>query len=542
MLKNKQTKLIIISAFWVSLIFTPVNFDALIIPKLWIIVVLGFLFVPILVRNIRLFLFTRWQRLALIFSTLFVLQMIIVIIKSQAPIEQQLFGRTGRGLGFLLYFSCLILFLAMTIFTNSQTLHLLVKFLGLSGVLSSAYAIVQRLGIDIFSWDSRTNGIIGTLGNPNFQSSFAAMALVPALVYTFKLKFKYLWQILFLLTCLATIYFTQSTQGYVAIGAAITILVLYFVWFRSRSLFIALSSFSFLLGILSVLGMVNKGPFSYWFYKISVQSRGDFWRSGLSAIKDNLIFGSGLDSFGDIFLIYRDRVSIEMTDNAHNYFIEFGATGGLPLVIIYILITTITLLNFISVQKKIGQFDLSLVSIFCAWTIFQLQSVISPGSISLIFWNFIISGFIIGYNSTLENKSTHFEVKFTKLGKWLEFRIPFVMALIGFIIVFPLFRNDLLLKQGIRDRNANVLMQALTSYPQSSHKYNVFVQELFKSNLLPQALEMGRAAVKFNSNSVSAWAIIFVNPEAPIAERIEAKKQILRLDPLNTEVFKYKLD
>lgn len=542
MLKNKQTKLIIISAFWVSLIFTPVNFDALIIPKLWLIVVLGFLFVPILVRNARLFLFTRWQRLAVIFSTLFVLQMIIVIIKSQAPFEQQLFGRTGRGLGFLLYFSSLILFLAMTIFTNSQTLHLLVKFLGLSGVLSSAYAIVQRLGIDIFSWDSRTNGIIGTLGNPNFQSSFAAMALVPALVYTFKLKFKYLWQILFLLTCLATIYFTQSTQGYVAIGAAITILVLYFVWFRSRSLFIALSSFSFLLGILSVLGMVNKGPFSYWFYKISVQSRGDFWRSGLSAIKDNLIFGSGLDSFGDIFLIYRDRVSIEMTDNAHNYFIEFGATGGLPLVIIYILITTITLLNFISVQKKIGQLDLSLVSIFCAWTIFQLQSVISPGSISLIFWNFIISGFIIGYNSTLENKSSHFEVKFTKLGKWLEFRIPFVMALIGFIIVFPLFRNDLLLKQGIRDRNANVLMQALTSYPQSSLKYNVFVQELFKSNLLPQALEMGRAAVKFNSNSVSAWAIIFVNPEAPIAERIEAKKQILRLDPLNTEVFKYKLD
>jgi hypothetical protein len=70
----------------------------------------------------------------------------------------------------------------------------------------------------------------------------------------------------------------------------------------------------------------------------------------------------------------------------------------------------------------------------------------------------------------------------------------------------------------------------------------LFTQELLKSNLPKQALEMGRSAVRFNPNAVSGWALIFVNPEAPLSERLKAKKEILRLDPLNMEVFKYKLD
>ena len=66
--------------------------------------------------------------------------------------------------------------------------------------------------------------------------------------------------------------------------------------------------------------------------------------------------------------------------------------------------------------------------------------------------------------------------------------------------------------------------------------------EFLKSNLLPQALDLGRKAVKFNRNAVSAWALVFINPQAPLEERIRARDEILRLDPLNTEVFKFKLE
>ena len=97
------------------------------------------------------------------------------------------------------------------------------------------------------------------------------------------------------------------------------------------------------------------------------------------------------------------------------------------------------------------------------------------------------------------------------------------------------------LKKAASSRDAQILMNALISYPESSKQYNVFTQELLKSGLFPQALEMGRAAATFNPNAVSAWGLIFVNPQAPLAERLMAKEEILRLDPMNNEVFGFDL-
>jgi hypothetical protein len=98
------------------------------------------------------------------------------------------------------------------------------------------------------------------------------------------------------------------------------------------------------------------------------------------------------------------------------------------------------------------------------------------------------------------------------------------------------------LKRGLALKNGDMIMKAVTAYPESTVRYNVFTQEFLKSNLLPQALDLGRKAVGFNPNAVSAWALVFINPQAPLEERVRARDEILRLDPLNTEVFKFKLE
>jgi hypothetical protein len=53
---------------------------------------------------------------------------------------------------------------------------------------------------------------------------------------------------------------------------------------------------------------------------------------------------------------------------------------------------------------------------------------------------------------------------------------------------------------------------------------------------------MPRKAIDFNPNSAALWALILINPNAPINERLDAKEAILKLDPLNTEVRNFKLD
>ena len=541
MFKTKPEQLVVYVAVIISLVFTPINFDALIIPKVALLFALSLYILPGLIIHIKKFFSDAKLALLLIISSAIIFQMIIVMLLSEAPFEQEFFGRTGRGLGFSTFFSIVILILCMAIFSKINNSNFIIFWLSFSGLISSLYALSQRLGFDVFNWESRTNGIIGTLGNPNFQSSFTAMTLIPILVYSFSQQIKYVAIPVIFLIFISTLYFTQSTQGYIVSSAAILIFLLLFTWYGKRLFFFSLLSSGVLVGAVAIAGMLNKGPLSYYLYKPSVQSRGDFWRSAFNAANANPIFGTGIDSFGDSFLIYRDRQKIEMTDNAHNYFLEFAATGGYTLAILNLLIVFLTLFSFISLQNKLGKFDAKLSSIFCAWIVFQMQSLISPGTITLIVWGAILSGFLIGSNVRHVIGQDNIKKTASK-PKFITQTASVCLLIMGLLIMFPLYKTDRDLKKGLALKNGDMVMNALTAYPESSVKYNVFTQEFLKSNLLPQAVDLGRKAVKFNPNSVSAWALIFVNPQAPLEERIRARDEILRLDPLNTEVFKFKLE
>jgi O-antigen ligase len=541
MLKIKPEKLVVYAAVVVSLIFTPINIDALIIPKVALLFTLAMYIFPELVTNIKKFFSDPKLVLLFIISSAIIFQMIIVMLLSDAPFEQEFFGRTGRGLGFSTFLSVEILILCMAIFSKINDSNFIIFWLSLSGLVSSLYALTQRFGFDIFNWDSKTNGIIGTLGNPNFQSSFTAMTLIPILVYSFSKSIKYFAIPVNLLIFVSTLYFTQSTQGYVVLSAAVLVFLLLFTWYGKRLFFSLLLSSGVLVGVVAIAGMLNKGPLAYYLYKPSVQSRGDFWRSAYNAANANPVFGTGIDSFGDAFLIYRDRPEVEMADNAHNYFLEFAATGGYPLAILNLLIVFLTLFSFISLQKKLGSFDAKLSSIFCAWVVIQMQSLISPGTVTLIVWGAILSGFIIGSNVKYTIDQNHLKEKESK-PSFVSKTASLSLLIVGILIMFPLYKVDRDLKKGLALKNGDMIMKTVTAYPESSVRYNAFTQEFLKSNLLPQALELGRKAVEFNPNAVSAWALVFINPQAPIEERVRARDEILRLDPLNTEVFKFKLE
>ena len=314
----KSKRVVVYLAFIISLVFTPINFDALIIPKITLLFALALWTLPDLITHIKNFFSELKLFLLFIFSSATIFQMIIVMLLSDAPFEQEFFGRTGRGLGFSTFFSIAILMLTMAIFSQINDSKFIIFWLGLSGLISSLYALIQRFGLDIFNWESRTNGIIGTLGNPNFQSSFTAMTLIPILVYSFSKSIKYIAIPINILIFISTLYFTQSTQGYVVLSVAVLVFLLLFTWYRKRVLFFPLLLSGVLVGAIAIAGMLNKGPFAYYLYKPSVQSRGDFWRSAFNAANANPVFGTGIDSFGDSFLIYRDRPKIEMTDNAHD--------------------------------------------------------------------------------------------------------------------------------------------------------------------------------------------------------------------------------
>jgi hypothetical protein len=154
-------------------------------------------------------------------------------------------------------------------------------------------------------------------------------------------------------------------------------------------------------------------------------------------------------------------------------------------------------------------------------------------------WNSIISGAIVGY-SVLVEKSTESSPIISNTQNLTR---PFSVLLVvfGLIIYYPLFNTDRLQMQAMSTRNGDLAILAAQKFPESVLRYSVLTRELLNSQLSQQALEVARSAVKFNPNSPNLWALILINSSASIEERQKAKREILKLDPLNKEVVNYKL-
>jgi O-antigen ligase len=535
--KNFNFDMILYFAVLVTLALTPMfNSDSLIIPKLVLLFALGMFMLPKVLENFKYIYHDKKLRLLAVLAIIFILQMILSMLASSTPFEQQFFGRTGRGLGFITFFSLIIILLASAIFINKSGLNKLLFWLIISSGITSIYSLMQRFGLDIFEWETKTNGIIGTLGNPNFQGSFAAMALVPALVYFWSQRTSRVYSLSFSLILIITIVVCQSTQGYIAALASISIFLLIYAWYKSKSTFYILLILVFSAGLVALAGMLNKGPLAPYLYKISVQSRGEMWRTAFNAANNNPFLGTGLDSFGDFSLLYRDQKTAngiaEFTDNAHNFFLQFAATGGYILALVYLAIIVLSLHSFIKLQREKNSFDKNLAAVFSAWLCFQLQSIISPASISTLTWNFIISGSFIGLSA--QNWTTN-ESKLLK-PKRLTKVFSYFLILSSILITYPLFNSDRLALKSIRTGDGNLAIVAAKSYPESVIRYSRIGTTLLTSGLYPQSLDVARSAVKFNPNAISAWILILVNESAPISERQKAKNEILRLDPFNKEV------
>ena len=292
------------------------------------------------------------------------------------------------------------------------------------------------------------------------------------------------------------------------------------------------------MGIIALLGMTNRGPLSTYLYKVSVQSRGDFWRSAFTTANENPIFGVGLDSFGDYYLLNRDDIAAghtfaELTDNAHNYFLEFAAIGGYPLAAIYLSLMFYTLFCFIKLFKQSCSFNPLMTALFTAWTVLQLQSVISPGNLVLFMWNFIISGSVIGYQNFKRDLS--FQVQVQSLKPKVSIAGSFLL-IFGVIFLYPWFDSDRMLLNGLNTKNANIVIDAVDSYPRSIVKINLVGVQLLQSNLAVESLGLARSTTKWNPNSPSGWGLILANPKASREERLQAKAKVLQLDPKNNKV------
>ena len=490
-----------------------------------------------------------------LFPILALLSFVIFIILSTIFAEQKLivtlFGITGRNTGALAYLALAILYLASLFISSENFAIKFAKSIMFVGSMAAIYAWVQILGVDPAPW-SQENWVMSFFSNPNFLSSFLGLSSAPAFAYllNFSAQKKHkLFLLVYLLLIFSAIYKTYSIQGLIVMGLVGSIVM----YLKINSVEKLLKFRKYYISILFIgitwliLDILQKTPGDSVIYKLSVSSRGDFWRASWAMGLDKPIFGWGLDSLRDRFELYRDATQASRGEGhmvgeiSHNVFLDLFVGGGFALLISYI---TIILVSFFAVKSLIFKpypFNVGFATVLSVSVGYLAQAIISANHLGLAVWGWVSIGVLAGYR---KNLSKNPEVKSAPLGinkknikpitsrqKRVEAYVAVSGLIIGFVSSLPLYLVNAKQQSASNNKNAEQVYAAALAWPQDMLKMCILAERLKSGGYEAQALTIVREAQKFTPYSVVPLKILLTFSSLSAQEKNDIQSKIKQLDP-----------
>jgi O-antigen ligase len=324
-------------------------------------------------------------------------------------------GDTQRRNGFLNYFGLTIIFLYLVRSVNFKFSISIIKTAIVTGLLLSAYGFMQIMGNDFVKWNNPYNSMIGTVGNPNFASALLAVLSLIAIGSIFVKQISNFYKFISIIVLVLSIFSiikSQSRQGLVTILFAMLFCVSIISYLYLKRFKYVVISISVLLSMLSVFGMLQKGPLSAILYKDSVSIRGYYWRAALEMLQFKPFTGIGIDRYNVYFKEFRDvsyplKYGFEISSsNAHNTILQLFATGGIFVGLSYLVLLTCIFVNGLKLVKATqGDQQRIALTLLTAWVGFQAQSLISIDNVGISIWGWVLGGSILGLKHFLDNKN-----------------------------------------------------------------------------------------------------------------------------------------
>jgi O-antigen ligase len=485
---------------------------------------------------------------------LFLLSAVFTLLMSSAPLSQSLYGAYGRNNGFIAYASLAFILITAANLKNEKSYSWIAYALLISGMVNVFYCAWVVLFGDFMAWNNTYNNLLGTFGNPNFVGSFLSIFATSSMAYLFSsqisIKLRALLGLVSLIA-IAEMLKTNVMQGKVVLGLGTLLVIGAFIRSKSANALITWVYFSIvgIIGITAILGILQKGPLAKYIYQYTVSLRGQYWRAGLNTGKENLLHGVGFDSLGDWYRRTRSAQALitpgtEVTTNsAHNVVIDMFAFGGIPLLISYLAIIVITVIAIISRFVSEKRYDPIFVALSVGWIGYQAQSFISINQLGLAIWGWVLSGAIIGYaklgkakTQNIESEKSNQRVNVRAASPISPQLIAGLGLVIGALIAVPPLSADINFRNAQVIRNAEVFEQALVPtymHPQSTSMYLNSILLFEQSGLNANALEITKKALSFNKDSFETWRALYFLKNASEVDKVEALRNMKRLDPLN---------
>ena len=434
---------------------------------------------------------------------------------------------------------------------------ILISFIS-AGLINLSYNLWVLSFGDFVGWNNPYGNILGTFGNPNFIGAFLGMLFSVWLAFALDSQQKP-WKRIGVFCCMPITAFeilaSDAVQGRVVASFGSGIVLFFYLKSKfSRIVLVAFTLLSGLIGSFAVAGAFQKGPLTALIYKNSVSLRGQYWLAAWNTGKKNILTGSGMDSFGDMYRSMRDAHALELpgintvVNTAHNVPLDMFAFGGLPLISIYLLIIFFSGRSAFRILSASKKFDFVSVALVSAWSGYQLQSIISINQIGLATWGWLLSGLLISYElsirDTKESQESGAQEKamrrksINKLPEHIRI-IAFFSSFLGFLIALPPLSSDISWKNA-RDASSLPLIEKSMdgSYfnPQNAQKYVENIDVLERSELYDLSRTYALQAVKWNPESFDLWKLLYLVRNSTEKEKLLAISNMKRLDPLNPDV------
>ena len=503
--------------------------------------------------------FFRDKLLALSIS-IFLIASVIATISSTSPLTQNLYGTYGRNTGLLTYICFAFILLAASNLRNDKSFRSIafgLLFAGFINVLYSAYVIIFS---DPVRWNNPYGAILGTFGNPNFISSFLGIFIAGTLSITLSSNLGLVLRTSGFFSGALAFYElanTNSIQGYVVTAAGCA----FVIYLKIRSRGIKILELGYILGILvlgltSVAGVFQQGPFAGFLYQGTTAFREQYWKAAINMGSSRLFTGVGMDAFGDNYRLQRDIQALEtpgvqvITNSAHNVVLDFFASGGIFLLISYVSIVLIAAVSLVRIILRKREFDYVFSVLAVSWIGYQLQSIISINQIGLAIWGWLLSGALIGLEkatriSDLNDYSQKSKLmnkgKTTQNQVFSETLLAGLGCIFGFLLVVPPLSADMSWYRATQTGNLAEIEKALIPgylHPQESSRLVNVVGLLENNQLFDLSLKYALKATEFNPNNFDSWSMLYSIKNSSPEQKALALENMKRLDPLNPDVTK----
>ncbi len=420
------------------------------------------------------------------------------------------------------------------------------------GVISQAYAWFQILGLDPAPWSQET-WIKSFFANPNFLSAFLGItaAFSNAIIFSTKSTLKSrIYAAVYSFFTLFTMFKIGNTQGFIVFGIGLLLISYLFVRasFKSGKSHLAYLCAISVIPIWAILDMLQKTPGESYLWKISVSSRGDFWRAAWNMALERPILGWGLDSYRDYFEKFRDARQATRGEGAllgeiaHNVFLDLLVGGGFLLLISYVLMILLSFLSIVKIIRRNSTYDVGFAAAAAGLLGYLAQSTISANHLGLAICGWIFLGSLIGYEiNTREEKIrvTHSNKNDgPRIKKHVERKAPkgivsvvILGAVLGFSAALPLFLVNTKQMAATNHRNAEEMFNAALAFPRDSVRMCMFAERLRDGGFEMDAITLAREAAELTPHSVLPLKVLTTFPSIPQSEKDELWRKIKIMDP-----------